>query len=125
MANDVQNLYTIMLFVKSPGNRKVISDCIAEEGYSCLPVQSDEQMEACLSRPQNRLALVDASGYGKAVWRLCEQLHDHRIPFIVLSPQESLLSSSRAAVYGAVSVIQKPIAKNALMQLLAGFTGRA
>ena len=125
MANDVQNEHTILLFVKSPGNRKVISACIEEEGYHCLPVQSNEQMEECLSQPQNRLALVDASGYGKSVWRLCERLHDHQIPFIVLSPQESLVSSSRAAVYGAVSVIQKPVAKNALMQLLAGFTGRA
>ena len=112
----------ILLFVKSPGNRKVISSCIKEEGYLCQPVLSDEDMEEALATAHNKLALVDASGFGPRVWRLCERLHEHNIPFIVLSPRESLVSSSRAAAYGAVSVLQKPVAKHALLQLLAGFT---
>lgn len=123
MGNSEREPRVILLFVKSPGNRKVISACIEEEGYLCQPVLSDEQMEQALVHACNKLALVDASGFGPGVWRLCEKLHEQKIPFIVLSPRESLVSSSRAAAYGAVSVLQKPVAKHALLQLLAGFTG--
>ena len=123
MSIERREKYTILLFVKSPGNRKVISECIEEEGYECYPVPGKEEMERIFGQPEHKLALVDASGYGPGVWRLCERLHEKKIPFIVLSPQESLVSSSRAAAYGAVSVLQKPIATCALVQLLAGFMG--
>lgn len=125
MAQGERNQRTVLLFVKSSGNRKVISACIEEEGYACQSVLNDEQMEQALLTADNKLALVDASGFGPGVWRLCERLHERKIPFIVLSPREALVSSSRAAAYGAVSVIQKPVAKHALLQLLAGFTGDA
>ncbi|OOE73100.1 response regulator [Salinivibrio sp. ML290] len=123
MTNKSAASLTVFLCVKSPGNRKVLAASLEEAGYHCRPLVNEADMEAAAAVGGKKLALVDTSGFGSNVWRLCEKLQQMNTAFIVLSPQEMLTSSSQATQYGAVSIIQKPVAKKALMQLVAGFTG--
>ncbi|WP_139294622.1 response regulator receiver protein [Salinivibrio sp. ES.052] len=103
----------------------MLAASLEDAGYHCRPLNSEADMQAAAAIAGKKLALVDTSGFGSNVWRLCEKLQHMNTAFIVLSPQEMLTRSSHATQYGAVSVMQKPVAKKALMQLIAGFTSEA
>lgn len=115
----------VLLVIRSPGNRKVLSRFLAEHGLTGLDATDPAALDRSLARPDDiRLALVDVSGFGADVWALCERIRAAGIPFIVLSPARTLKASHEALAYGALSVLEKPIDKAALVHLLNGLHAR-
>lgn len=110
----------IILIVHNPGNAKVLAEAVADIGMTAVNVNSSTALTEYLSAPEmTHAALVDVSGFGQSVWSLCKQLHEYNIPFVVMSPASYRNAGERSLECGASSVIQKPIAKDALLKLLS------
>lgn len=109
----------LILVMKHPGNARVLKDAVAEIGLTAVEASSEADLQAELARMgSSRSALVDVSGFGDTVWKLCDLLQRHNVPFVVLSTPQDTAASSRSLTYGATSVLQKPVAKAALLQLV-------
>jgi DNA-binding response OmpR family regulator len=72
--------------------------------------------------PLPQLALVDVSGFGAVAWQMCEELRRRNVPFVVMSAPQELDIAHGSLKYGAASVLQKPVAKSALLQLVQSLT---
>ncbi len=115
----------IILVVHQPGNAKVLAQAVSEIGMTAATANSESALSTCLADAETaRAALVDVSGFGPQVWSLCSRLHERDIPFVVMSPARDHEASSRSVEYGASTVLQKPVAKNALLNLLKSLSGR-
>ncbi|GGX56920.1 response regulator [Saccharospirillum salsuginis] len=115
----------VLLVIRSQGNRKVLGRFLAEHGLRGLEAVDEDSLATALSLDAPiRLALVDVSGFGAGTWTLCERLRTAGVPFIVLSPSRGLRASHEALAYGALSVIEKPVEKAALIHLLKRLEGR-
>lgn len=113
----------ILLLMRKPGNVRVLSQALAAHRYACVGAGDREMLETLLQNgAAPDLALVDVSGFGESVWSMCEILQHRNVPFIVLSAKQELGMSSRTLSYGAISILQKPIAKASLLKLIEGMT---
>lgn len=115
---------SVLLVMKRSGNVRIMQQALAQLGYSGTGISSEADLQSALTEPlPPRLAVVDVTGFGACVWKMCGSLQSHRIPFIVLStPRESMLSE-RSLSCGAASVLQKPVAKSALLELVHSLAG--
>lgn len=110
---------TVLLVVKSPGNQKVIGQFLQQRGLQGVAAIDEESLAMLVAEQESiRMALVDVAGLESKVWRLCQLLQMNQIPFIVLSSPQTLSESSNALALGAKSILQKPVAKAALVQLI-------
>lgn len=115
----------ILIVVHGPGNARVLGRAVQELGAVPVHVDSKEALRSHLAESERaHAALVDVAGFSRTVWNLCHLLHENEIPFIVISPERDRLASSRSFEYGASSVLQKPVAKDAVLSLLRSLSGR-
>lgn len=115
----------IILVAHQPGNAKVPGQAVADIGMTAAAADSESALQNCLADPEpTRVALVDVSGFAAQVWSLCSLLHEQDIPLVVMSPARDQEASSRPIQYGTSTVLQKPIAKEALLNLLQTLSGR-
>lgn len=109
----------LLLIMKRPGNVAVMQQAIAELGVTGVGVTDEREFQERLDDPDcPRLALVDVTGFGAAAWRMCAALQERDVPFIVLSASRDMAVSGRTLEYGAASILQKPVAKSAVLQLI-------
>ncbi|MCG6659780.1 response regulator transcription factor [Halomonas campisalis] len=109
----------VILIVRQPGNAQVLAAATEEAGMDAARASTADELQALLVQPDGHwVALVDPAGFGEAVWPLCQQLQDCRVPFVVLSASQDCDAGNRSLQYGAASVLQKPVAKAALLKLL-------
>lgn len=109
----------ILLVIRQPGNVRVLSQTLERHGYTCTGANDSETLDKAIRRSATPdLALVDVAGLGEAVWPMCEKLQQSNVPFIVLSAKQQMGLSSKTIGYGAVSVLEKPIVKASLLQLI-------
>lgn len=112
---------TILLVMRKPGNVRVMQRTLEQLGYASTGISNEAQLQAVLAEPTSpRLGVVDVTDFGTRVWPMCARLQDHSIPFIVLSAPHALDLGKRSLTYGATSILHKPIAKSALLQLIHG-----
>lgn len=111
----------VLLVMKQPGNLRITEQVLGGEGVAACGVSDEAGLDALLGGGfLPGLALVDVSGFDAAVWRMCATLKARQFPFIVLHRPDDPGLGSRSLHYGAVSVLQKPVAKSALLQLIQG-----
>ena len=121
----VANATRVLLIVHSPGNARVLGQAVQEIGAAPVHVDSEQGLHTHLAQSERaHAALVDVAGFSTTVWNLCRLLHENEIPFIVISPERDQLASSRSFEYGASTVLQKPVAKDAVLSLLRSLSGR-
>lgn len=112
---------TILLVMRKSGNVRVMQQALDQLGYSGMGISSEAELQAVLAQPKPPgLGVVDVTDFDARVWPMCTRLHSHSIPFIVLSAPQVPDLGNHSLAYGAVSVLQKPIAKSALLQLIHG-----
>ncbi|HET8700252.1 MAG TPA: response regulator [Nitrococcus sp.] len=110
---------TVLLVMKKAGNLRVMQQALDQLGYSGMGIANETQLQAALTEPTPpRLGVVDVTDFGACIWPMCACLQSHGIPFIVLSAPQALNLGNRSLAYGATSVLHKPIAKSALLQLI-------
>lgn len=115
----------VILIMKQPGNARVLAQAVSELDMHGIGVSSESELTAELARAEPaRSALVDVSGFGRDVWRLCELLQEHGVPFVVLSTARERELGNSSIAYGASTVLEKPVAKSALLQLVQNLGSR-
>lgn len=115
----------LLLVVHHPGNAKVLGQAAAEIGMIAVMAATEAQLREHLTATEPaQAALVDASGFGQGAWPLCGLLYEHGIPFVVMAAARDREAGSRSLQCGAASVLQKPVAKDALLKLLQTLSGQ-
>lgn len=102
--------FTILLVNHLPRNLQLLADFLGKEGYSTVSASTYSELDELLARrtPFDG-ALVDIAGYDAQIWARCEQLRAAKIPFLVVSPQQSAAIQQAGLAHGARSVMVKPL----------------
>lgn len=102
--------YTILLVNHLPRNLQLLAEFLGKEGYKTISAGSYAEFDEALSQdlPING-ALVDISGFDANIWQRCEMLRAAKIPFLVVSPQQSAAIQQAGLSHGARSVMTKPL----------------
>ncbi|HEU0028279.1 MAG TPA: hypothetical protein VFQ25_14295 [Ktedonobacterales bacterium] len=102
--------YTILLVNHLPRNLLLLAEYLGKEGFSTIGAASyDEFDEALRQRAPIHGALVDIAGFDTQIWVRCEELRAAKIPFLVVSPQQSSAIQQAGLAHGARSVVVKPL----------------
>lgn len=102
--------YTILLVNHLPRNLKLLAEYLGKEGFSTVSASTYAEFDDALSQ-QTPIdgALVDIAGYDTQIWIRCERLRAAKIPFLVVSPQQSAAIQQAGLAHGARSVMVKPL----------------
>lgn len=115
---------TVLLVMKRSGNVRVLTGALAALGHRVVAASNDAALDSMLSQNDKpSVALVDVSGFVPADWRLCGVLQRHQVRFVVLCPEGGVHRGSEALRYGATSLLQKPIQKDILLQIVQDLAG--
>lgn len=100
-------------------NLELLSQFLGQEGYETVTAASLEECDRALNeRAYIRLALLDVAGFDRSIWQRCEQLRAAGIPFIIISPGQSVAIQQAGLAYGARGVLVKPLAVKELLGLV-------
>lgn len=109
----------VLLLIRQHGNARVVGEAVKEIGMRPVPIGAESDLAPALGDHSDiRCALVDVAGFGQSVWQMCKDLQAREVPFVVLSTARDRELGNRTLGLGAASVVEKPIAKSALLQLL-------
>lgn len=102
--------YTLLLVNHLPRNLELLADFLKKEGYATICASSYEEFDQALSQQSSiQGALVDIAGFDPQIWQRCERLRAAKIPFLVVSPQQSAAIQQAGLSHGARSVMVKPL----------------
>jgi DNA-binding response OmpR family regulator len=113
------------LVSRLPRNLQLLSDFLQKEGYTTVTAGTYDEFDLILSK-QDPIAgaLVDIAGFNAEIWQRCEQLRAAKVPFLVVSPQQSAAVQKASLSHGARGVMIKPLVVKELIgivqSLLAG-----
>lgn len=115
----------ILLVVRSPGNVRVLRQALRERHYEAVSASDGDALHDALREPDRpHLALVDVGGFGEAVWPMCAALQEADVAFVVLSRARDLGVGQRTLAHGASGILQKPVVKESLLQLVDAMSQR-
>lgn len=101
---------SILALDKNSSNLELLGKFLSREGYGVIGVSSIEKFqEKILKEPTIKLAVVDVSGFDRRVWNCCEKLKILDIPFILISPKQSVTIKQQGINYGAREIMVKPL----------------
>jgi DNA-binding response OmpR family regulator len=114
-----QETYTILLVNHLPRNLQLLAEYLGKEGVSTLAASSYDEFDEAL-RQQTPIdgALVDIAGFDTQIWARCEALRAAKIPFLVISPQQSSAIQQAGIAHGARSVMVKPLVVKELLGVI-------
>lgn len=102
--------YTILLVSHLPRNAQLLAEFLEKEGYVTVSALSYTELDQALDQPATiDGALVDLSGFDAQIWNRCERLRAAKIPFLVVSSQQSAAIQQAGLAHGARSVMVKPL----------------
>lgn len=111
--------YTILLVNHLPRNLQLLAEYLGSEGYTTVCAGTYEELDQVLSQQTPiQGALVDIAGYDARIWTRCEQLRAAKIPFLVVSPQQSAAIQQAGLAHGARSVMVKPLVVKELIAVI-------
>lgn len=115
---------TLILVMKHPGNIRVMRQVLASANFSVIGVSQAEELESALAQvPESCIGLIDVAGFGSRVWGVCEALQARGVRFVVLSAARQVAVGGEALNRGAASLLEKPVDKSALLQVLRSLAG--
>jgi DNA-binding response OmpR family regulator len=117
--------HPILLVSRLPRNLQLLSDLLQKEGYTTVTAGTYDEFDLILSKQEPIAgALVDIAGFNAEIWQRCEQLRAAKVPFLVVSPQQSAAVQKASLSHGARGVMIKPLVVKELIgivqSLLAG-----
>jgi len=102
----------------------LLSSQLTREGYEIIQAASlDNLKDAIKAKDKISLSLVDVSGFDETIWSYCEQLHLYRIPYIVISPQRSVIIQRGSTKHGASALLVKPLRVVELLECIHTLLG--
>ena len=82
---------------------------VEEECNPTVVTTLDAANELLDESMQFACAVVDIDRFDRPVWEYCQQLHDHEVPFIVLSEVRNRSLRRESREHGARSFVEKPV----------------
>ncbi len=109
----------ILLVNHNERNLELLSDLLAKGGYATAPASSLEAFDTLLAGPEEiDIALIDIAGFDQTIWERCEQLRRRKIPFLVISPRQSVAIQQASLTHGAKGVMIKPLVTRELLGII-------
>jgi len=103
-------------------NLEILEQVMGKEGFQTLVASSLEEFDQALAGEEViGLALVDIAGFDRHIWERCQRLREHRVPFLVLSPRQSVAIQQASVTYGARGVLVNPVLVKELLGLIHSF----
>lgn len=107
-------------------NLELLAQFLDKEGYQSFGVSSIDEFEQALTQATEiALVLVDIAGFDSQIWKLCEQVRDQQIPFLVISPRQSTAIQQESVASGARSMLVKPLVVKELLRFIRSLLGSA
>ena len=112
----------ILLLNHNPRNLQLLVEYLGKEGFQTLVAQDLTQFDQALADQSTTIAaaLVDIAGFDAQVWQRCELLRAAKIPFLVISPRQSVAIQQASLSHGARGVMIKPLVIKELVTLIQG-----
>ncbi len=105
-------------------NLELLAQFLNKEGYQMIAAYSFEDVAQAIGQPARiGMALVDISGFDRRIWDCCEQLRNHQIPFLILSPKQSAAIQHESLSHGARSMLVKPLIVRDLLSVVHSLLG--
>lgn len=110
---------TLLLVNHLPRNLELLAEFLGKEGFQTISASSYAEFDHVLSQqPSIQGALVDIAGFDSQIWLRCEQVRAAKIPFLVVSPQQSTAIQQAGLSHGARSVMVKPLVIKELIAVI-------
>ena len=114
----------ILILNANRSELEILAGELEQEGYMVAGVSSLEEMDSTVQKQTSiSLALLDITGFDKSVWQPCDQLHDAKIPFIVIAPQRSPSIQRDSMKHCANGLLVKPLATKELIEHIHAVLG--
>lgn len=114
----------ILAVDRNQRNLELLAQFLNKEGYQTLGASSFEEVAQAIGQPARiGMALVDISGFDRRIWDCCEQLRNHQIPFLILSPKQSAAIQHESLSRGARSILIKPLIVRDLLSIVHSLLG--
>ena len=114
----------ILAVDRNQRNLELLSQFLNKEGYQTIAADSFEEVVKAIDLPDKiGMALVDISGFDRRIWDCCEQLRNHQIPFLILSPKQSAAIQHESFSRGARSMLVKPLIVRDLLSIVHSLLG--
>ncbi|HZD60104.1 MAG TPA: response regulator [Anaerolineae bacterium] len=109
----------ILAVERNRNNILLLDKYLGEEGYEVIGATGYERLDEILEKPgELDLALVDITGFDKLIWDRCEILRSNGIPFLLISPRQSVELQKESIARGARGLLTKPIIIRELLVLI-------
>ena len=114
----------ILAVDRNQRNLELLAQFLNKEGYQTIGADSFEEVVRAIDDPAKiGMALVDISGFDRRIWDCCEQLRNHQIPFLILSPKQSAAIQHESFSRGARSMLVKPLIVRDLLSIVHSLLG--
>jgi DNA-binding response OmpR family regulator len=100
-------------------NLELLEQFLGQEGFGTRAVASIEELDRALEEADTfSVALLDLAGFDRSIWKRCERLQEAGIPFLVISPRQSMQLHQDGLSRGAKAVLVKPLGAKDLLALI-------
>ena len=111
--------HSILLVNSLPGNLQLLVEFLGKAGYATVTAATYEELDQVLSQQMSFSgALIDIAGFDAQIWMRCEQLRADKIPFLVISPRQSVAVQQASFSHGAKGVVVKPLIVKELIAII-------
>ncbi|GAC1695132.1 MAG: hypothetical protein NVS9B9_17740 [Ktedonobacteraceae bacterium] len=105
-------------------NLNLLTQFLAKKVYTTYPRKSLDEFDYVLAaQTLFCMALIDITGFDQHIWSRCTQLQESNIPFIIISPKQSVVIHQAGLGHGAKNVLIKPLVVKELLAIIHGLLG--
>ena len=105
-------------------NLNLLTQFLAKEDYTTYPVKNLAEFDhALVSHSLFCMALIDITGFDQHIWSRCALLQESNIPFMIISPKQSVAIHQASLGYGAKNVLIKPLVTKELLTIIRSLLG--
>jgi DNA-binding response OmpR family regulator len=109
----------ILLIGRGRKNLELLSQFLSREGYSTIKANDYESLDRVLeNNGEVELSLIDIAGFDSRIWERCEVMRKKGIPFLVISPSQSIQIQKASIEHGAQGTLVKPLAVKEFLSLI-------
>ena len=100
-------------------NLELLAKLLHQEGLGIREVTTIEELDKAIEQVGTfSVALLDLAGLDRSIWRRCQRLQEAGVPFLVISPRQSMQLYQDGLSRGAKAVLVKPLAASDLMKVI-------
>ena len=109
----------ILLINRNRRNLELLTQFLGKGGCRTITAISLEEFDQALETVEDiALALVDLAGFDPNIWERCERLRNEEIPFLIISPKQTMAIQQEGIARGARSVLVKPLIAKQLLEMI-------